>query len=115
MMDVEVTTELIGALFRQVIGMIILSSVVVDGLKKTIKTVKKMPKGAKLHSYVGLGLMYSFGLISGFAIQSPMLSGLFSRLFVGIIVGVVGVSLYDIALKSIMGLVPGITKKLLGK
>jgi hypothetical protein len=105
-------TQLFSELFQQIIFYAIISSVVIDGIKKTIKGIKKMGEEESLNRFVGLGLMYAFGFIASFFLKSELIVNFPMRLFFGIIIGSVGVACYDAVIKSVLGLIPNITKKI---
>jgi uncharacterized protein YacL len=109
-----ITQEVLTALLQQVIFYAIISSVFVDGIKKTIKAAKKQTEEDKLSPYVGLALTYGFGLLTCFFLKSPMLTSVFIKLFFGIIIGAVGVAVYEAVIKSVITIIPNITKKIFG-
>jgi hypothetical protein len=101
-------------LIQQILMYIIVSSVVVDGIKKTTKAIMKKNKDEKLHPLIGISLVYIFGMIAAFFLTGDIITGIPIRIFFGAIIGTVGISLYEAVLKSVRDLIPGICNRLLG-
>lgn len=105
-------TKLFTELFQQIIFYAIISSVVIHGIKKTIKTLRNMQEGQKLHRFYGIILMYVFGFVCCLFLKSSLITNNAMKIFFGLIIGTVGIACYDAVVKSVLGLIPNITKKI---
>lgn len=106
------TTELFTELFQQVLFYAAISSVVTDGIKKTIKSAMNMEEGKKIPASLGLCIVYIFGFSACFFLKSELIVNIYARLFFGFIIGTVGVSIYNAVIKSVLDLIPNISNKI---
>ena len=109
------TTEIFSELLKQITFYAIVSSIVTDGIKKTIKTIKKMKEEDKLPGWLGVLMVYAFGFLACFFLQSELIVNIWARLFFGFIIGSIGVSAYNAVIKAFLGLFPNIVKKIFSK
>jgi hypothetical protein len=113
----KIDTAALSALFQQVIFYAIVSSIVVDGIKKTIKAaINKTADGTvQVHRGISLGLMYAFGFTCCFFLKSPVIDSIWIRLFFGFIIGNVGVGSYEAVVRSALELIPNLMNKFFNK
>jgi hypothetical protein len=106
--------ETFSGLIKQVVFYSIVCSIISEGIKKTIKVIMNKGQEESINRFIGLGLIYTLGVSSGFLLESEVISNVFMKIFLGITIATTGVVCYDSIIKSILEIVPKITNKLLG-
>jgi hypothetical protein len=94
---------------QAVLLLAIISSFIVFGATKTLKKAFNL---TKIPVLLSLGMVYAAGVVASFVYWND-----FSVLKVagnGIIVGCVAVGLYESAVKSLLGIVPGLIDRIIG-
>ena len=113
-MDAQNAAQVAKDLLQQIAVFSTIVSVMVFGIKATIKTIMKKGEEEKLHRAIGLSLTYAFGLIFGFLIKNEYLAGWYFKAIIGISVGTLAVAMYKSVVRSLLKVIPKLMEKFLG-
>lgn len=113
-MDVKTSAEIATDLLQQIAVFAVIASVMVYGVKETIKSIMNKKPEDNLHRAVGLSLTYGFSMILGFIMQNEYLTVWYYRIVFGIAIGTLAVALYQSVVKSILKLIPSMMEKFFG-
>jgi len=106
--------DILFELVKQVGLFAIVLSVVIGGIKKTIKVFMKIPETEKLSPYVGICMVYIFGLLLGFILQNEYVSTLWHKILFGFFIGAMTVEIYDDVIKYLRVVFRKLSEKVFG-
>jgi len=99
-------------LLVSVLGFSVVVSCVSAGIKKTIKVIMNKADDDKLNKWIGLGLVYGFGILGGFLLKNEYIVAIWEKIVYGVFIGSITVLLYESAIKHVKNLIPSVFGKL---